>query len=307
MSKTFLCGKVSRTEAGLAAMAARQYGVISREQAFRLGFTDKMIWSRVRSGLWVRVHAGVYRSAAVPWEWHGRLMAASLALGPAGVVSHRAAAALWRLDGGEERVELTLASVADHPLSGATVHRTRALPVADRGEREGLLVTRVARTLIDLAAVLDGDDLEAAVDSALRERLVTVAHVERRLAALGTHGRAGAEALRALLAERRSGRPADSRPENKLAKALVAAGLPPPVKQFELRAGGVFVARFDCSYPDRLIAAEYDSYRHHFGRQAWRKDRVRHNQATAMGWRVFHLTEQEGVGDVVAAYAAYAA
>ncbi len=307
MSESFLYGKASRTEASAAGLAARQYGLISRGQAAELGFTDKMIWSRVRNGLWVRVHAGVYRLAAVPEAWHGRLMAASLALGPSAVVSHRAAGGLWGLDGCDrERVELLFPSVADHPLPGVEVRRSRSLPVADRAERAGLPVTRPARTLIDLAAVVGAEDLEAALDSALRERLVTVAHVERRLAAIGSQGRAGAETLRRLLGERRGGRTAESRPENTLARALVAAGLPPPVKQFELWDGEEFVARFDCAYPDKRIAGEYDSYRHHYGRQAWRKDQARHNRATALGWLVFHITEADGVAAIVAAYEARA-
>lgn len=227
-------------------------------------------------------------------------MAACLALGPAAVASHRAAGALWGLDGCGERVEVTVAGMGERRLAGVVVHRTRALPVADRGEADGVPVTRPARTLIDLAAVLSTEELEAALDSALRDHLVSPSYLERRLEALGTRGRAGAAVLSDLLAARKHGRPADSRRENDVVRALVAAGLPSPVRQFPFEG-----IRFDLAYPDLRIAIEFDSYRHHFGRQSWRRDTARHNRATASGWLVFHLTEDDEVGGVVNAYRAY--
>lgn len=77
----------------------------------------------------------------------------------------------------------------------------------------------------------------------------------------------------------------------------MAAGLPKPIRQYQLED-----MRFDLAYPDVRIAVEYDSYRHHYGKQAWRRDQARHNRATALGWPVFHLTEGDGVEAVVQAY-----
>lgn len=252
MRDSALGGLRQRTE---AEILASQYGVIAREQALGLGMTPKMVRGRLGSGRWIGVHAAVYRSAEAPFGWHGRLMAACLALGPRAVVSHRAAAALWGLDGCEEGlVELTLGGVGERRLRGVRMHRTRSLPVADRTQRDGLPITRVARTLIDLAAVVEEEPLEAALDSALREGLISVAHLDRRLGALGSKGRRGAERLRRLVDERRGdARPADSRRENRLVRHLEAAGLPRPVKQFELRDEGGLIARFDLAYPDARI------------------------------------------------------
>ena len=56
---------------------------------------------------------------------------------------------------------------------------------------------------------------------------------------------------------------------------------------------GRLVARFDLADPGARVAVEFDSYRHHFGRQAWRRDQARHNRATALGWLVFHATEHD--------------
>ncbi len=74
---------------------------------------------------------------------------------------------------------------------------------------------------------------------------------------------------------------AGSRRENQLARRLIA--------------------RFDLAYPDARIGVEFDSYRHHFGRQAWRRDQSRHNRATAAGWLVIHLTEHDSVAPIVQA------
>jgi len=176
------------------------------------------------------------------------------------------------------------------------------MPSIDVGRVEGVPVTTAPRTVVDLAGVLEADRLEEVLDAALRQGLTSVGHLEGRLDALGRQGRPGSTALAALLEARRAGRPSESRRELRLARLLVAAGLPPPVRQYELRSAGRVVARFDLAYPALRIGVEYDSYRHHAGRQAWRADRSRHNRATALGWSVLHVTDDD-VAAVVAAHA----
>jgi hypothetical protein len=61
-------------------------------------------------------------------------------------------------------------------------------------------VTAPARTLVDLAGVLDERDLADAVDRACVLGLVTVGEVRRVLDELGAPGRPGVARLRALLA-----------------------------------------------------------------------------------------------------------
>jgi very-short-patch-repair endonuclease len=133
--------------------------------------------------------------------------------------------------------------------------------------------------------VLAEHDLEAALDSALRQGLTSVGHLERRLA--GLPGRKTAT-LRALLDDRRGQRPAESRREAEVARMLVEAGLPRPVRQYQL--GRI---RFDLAWPEARIAVEFQSYRHHFGARAWRRDQARTNAAAAEGWLVFNLTEDD--------------
>jgi len=276
-------------------VAAGQHGAFHSRQATEAGFTAKMRQVRLERGRWEPLHPAVYRLAGAPDTWHQRLMAACLAAGSAAVASHRSAAQLWGLDGsGPGLIEATLPGPSARRLSGAKVHRTRTLTRADVGEQAGIPVTRPARTLLDLASVLDRMALEAALDSALRDGHVSVGHLLRRLDAIGSRGRSGTAVLYELLDARGRGRPHESVREAELAAMLDRAGRPPMVRQHELRsADGRLVARFDLADPAARVAVEFDSYRHHFGRQAWRRDQGRHNRATALGWLVFHATEDD--------------
>lgn len=212
-------------------------------------------------------------------------------------MSHRAAGALWGLDGlAAGPVELTIAVAGERRLVGVVVHRTRSLPVADRTEVDGIPVTRPARTVIDLAAVVEHDCLEGAFDCVLREGMCSLESFERRLRDLGPRGSTRVTELHDLVADRRARGVPESPAERRLERQLVAAG-PRSVRQYQLED-----MRFDFAYPDVRIAVEYDSYRHHYGKRAWRRDQTRHNRATALGWLVFHLTEGESVQPVVQAY-----
>src|SRR5947209_3007014 len=85
-------------------------------------------------------------------------------------------------------------------------------------------------TVVDLAGVLTPDQLEAALDSALRERLAAAGYLQRRLAG---GGRKGTGVLGELAEDRASERPHESPKEAELSRLLVTAGLPRPVRQFE--------------------------------------------------------------------------
>lgn len=289
-----LTGTQRRTEAFMVRLAERQNGLLHRQQALAAGFTPRMIERRLEAGLWIAVHRGVYRLAGVAPSWHQRVLAACFAAGPDAVASHRSAGALWSFDGIEPGpVELTLPRTGGRTIPGTAVHRSRSLLRGACTSVEGVPVTRAPRTLIDLASRLDEPALEAALDSALRQGLVSVPYMQRCLASTGSRGRGGAGGLRSLLADRASTRPAESGRELRLARLLVAVGLPQPVRQYEVSEHGRVLARFDLAYPDCRIAAEFDSYRHHFGRQAWYRDQGRNNRVAALDWLVFPMTESD--------------
>src|SRR5215212_2302837 len=87
-------------ERALAALAARQYGVVSGAQLQALGVDRNAIAYRVRIGRLHRVHRGVFAVGHGALTRNGRLLAAVLACGDGAVLSHRSAARLWDLLGG---------------------------------------------------------------------------------------------------------------------------------------------------------------------------------------------------------------
>lgn len=264
------------------AIAARQYGVVARQQLVIVG--ANAIDRRIASGRLVPLYRGVYVVRGHDPAWPAPLMAACLATG--GVASHRAAAHLHGLlDSACLEVTVPLSS-APVP-AGVLVHRSTTTDV-DRSD--ALPRTRVARTLIDLAAV-DVDLAAEALDAALSRRLVTADFLRRRLEALGRKGRHGVRALDVLLADgRRRGQTAF---ERRLFQLLRQAGLPLPVPQYEVTKPDGHPAYLDFAYPDHWLAIEADSFRHHSGRADWARDRIRNRALTAMGWRILPATWED--------------
>ncbi len=275
----------------IAAVCARQHGVVSRAQVLRLGGTQRMIQSRIRSELWESFHPGVYRLAGSPSSWRQSLMAACLACGAGAVASHRSAGALWPLPGFPEGpVELSILGVARRSRR-FVVHRVTSLAAVDITELSGIPVTTPTRTLIDIASVVPRDVVEEALDDALRRGLVTRARLRWRLDALSEKGRPGVGVIRALLDARPT---EDSIPqsvfETRLLRLLKASGLPRPELQHQIRVGGRLIAIVDFAYPDVKLAIEAEGYRWHSGRTRWQRDLARRNSLTTLGWRVIHVT-----------------
>jgi hypothetical protein len=122
-----------------------------------------------------RDHPRVYKLAGAPWSWEGRLLAAQMWLGPRAFVSHRAAAALWKLDGIERGpIELTLAHGMRPSAKGVHIHRSTKLPASDGRVMSPFWITGIERTLIDLGGVVSETHVEEALESALFQRLTTV-------------------------------------------------------------------------------------------------------------------------------------
>jgi very-short-patch-repair endonuclease len=155
-------------------------------------------------------------------------------------------------------------------------------------------VTKAARTLIDLAAVVHPDVVEEAVDDALRRGLVSIPILRRRLDELGGRGgRRGVARMRDLIEDRAKEGVPRSVFETKMARMLKRSGLPVPVRQCEVAENGRTLAILDFAYPDHRIGIETDGYRWHSGLARWRRDRRRHNELVARGWRMVYITWDE--------------
>ena len=91
--------------------------------------------------------------------------------------------------------------------------------------------------------------------------------------------------------------------EMRVVRALLAAGLPAPARQYEIWVGGVLIARVDLAYPPFRLAMELDGFRWHAGRRRFRSDRMRRNRVEAAGWRMLEAAPED-IDDLVAGAAA---
>lgn len=212
---------------------------------------------------------------------------------PGAVVSHRAAAAVWKLPGSDKAsLEFTTPRGHRAPCAGVIVHRTTDLATPDVVNVNGIPVTSVTRTLLDLGSVVDEETVEIALDAALCRRMTTIDRLQRRLDALGGRGRRGTATLRKLLEERHDH---DGVPESALEtktrrvlRLLRKARLPLPECQYEIAP-----YRIDFAYPQYKIAIEAESYERHSGKRAWHRDWARRNHLTSLGWLVLHFTWED--------------
>jgi hypothetical protein len=103
-------------------------------------------------------------------------MAAVLACGPEAVLSYRDGAALWTVRyTARPQVDVTAPTRSRAP-AGITLHRGRLHP-EDRTIRDGIPVTSLARTLLDLASLLSLDAVVRALEEAERKRLIDMRSV----------------------------------------------------------------------------------------------------------------------------------
>ena len=270
----------------LLSFAAHHHGVFRGAHARLCGLTEKQISGRIALGLWERVYDDAYVVAGAPLTWKGSLLAACWAGGFRAAASHRSAAALWQLAGGRRSIaEITCPRWRRAQHDSLVVHETKALAGIDITEIDGIPVTSPERTLLDLGATCHESVVEMALDAAQHRHLVTRTSVEETLARLGKRGRNGAGTLRRLLAARAQGRRApESVMETALIRCLRRDDWPDPIPQYEIRTGGVFVARVDAAYPQWRIAIEYVSDEHHSGRRASERDNDRRLRVIAAGW-----------------------
>jgi hypothetical protein len=172
----------------------RQLGLATSKQLTSLGVSPAAVTRRVRAGRWHRVLPGVVRDAMTPATAAQAALAACLWGGAAALVSFRTAGSAWDLDGiRAEKPEIWVPSERRLRSELVVVHRGD-VEVVDRRRIGPVPVTSPARTLIDLASVLDDEDLVAALEDAIHRGLTTPMSItlgSTRWAGPGAPGRRG--------------------------------------------------------------------------------------------------------------------
>jgi very-short-patch-repair endonuclease len=281
----------SPLETGIERLAAAQFGLVSRTQAKALGLTNDILRRRLDSGRWESIHRDVFRIAGAPISLRQRMLAACLGWGPDALISFNSAMRLWELPGtwGDEPQHIIVdrgRRRSDYP---ARRHWLGPLPRGDITAKGPIPVTTVSRTFVDVAGCAPSEELEDALDDALRRRLTSIPRMRRQLEAAGRRKRVAI--LRALLDARDpTTRPPESLLETKVARILRSAKLTGLVAQHNIVVEGHVIARVDFAIPTAKVAVEADGYRWHSDRAQWQRDLERRNALTNLGWRIIHIT-----------------
>ncbi|HEX8743782.1 MAG TPA: type IV toxin-antitoxin system AbiEi family antitoxin domain-containing protein [Thermoleophilaceae bacterium] len=271
----------------LAALAGRQYGVVSLAQLLELGFSLGQVKRLVAAGRLHRLYRGVYAVGHASLQPRGKLLAAVFACGGAAVASHQHAAWLWELRRGWGRwIHVTTPERGRHAPAGIRLHRVRSLHPEDVAKVGGIPVTSVARTLFDLSDTLALPQLPRAFDEAERRGLLDARAIER--VCERAKGRRAVTLTRAALAEAHPNKPMTrSELEVAFVEFCRECGFPPPSMNVWILGQEV-----DAAWPDRGVVVELDSYEYHRTRRAFEEDRARSAALTVAGIKTIRVTER---------------
>lgn len=279
-------GAVSRS-------AASRYGVFTRAQATSNGLDRRSIVRLLDAGAVRFAAPGVYVCSSVPPSWEQRLAIAQAAGGGHGIVSHRSAGRLHRVDGLDSTEAVELSSTRRLKIDGAVVHEVAWLSPRDVVVIDGFRVTGLARTLCDLGCVVDDESLLRALDSARRSG-ISLRWVRETAMRLHRPGQAGTSAiLRQLDAVEAGATVRGSWFERLVELMLDDPRIPALVRQHRvLDTAGKEVARPDLAIPSLKFAIEAHSRQFHFGRLPEGADEDRDHRFVRIGWDVMYLGYQ---------------
>lgn len=289
----------------IVAIATGQLGTFSRAQAHDAGLTDRQLRSRVQSGFLLQTGPNSYRLPGAAPTLEAQLQELVLDIGDPVWVAGPTAAALLGFDGYPLRRPFHLLVPRERSLHRQQVvlHRATVIEPIDRATALGLPVTSAVRTAIDLARVESAEALARAIDSALRDGLISEDLLHRRIVALRSQGRYGLPLLHEVLAGLEVTRGGQSWLERDFLGLLAGAGLPRPVTQSVLSRAQDRLVRVDCHFPGTQVVAELLGYRWHRSPAQMSRDAARYNALLADGFLPYQFTYAQVVGspgDVVA-------
>lgn len=271
-------------DAAVAALAARQHGVVSNRQVIDLGGSSTLIDRRLRSGHWFRQMHGVYRIGGAPITYELRVMAAVLSLGEGTLASHRTGARLrGLLPAATDMIELSVPRNRHATRPGVIVHRSRDLHLASPQVVNGIPVTGLARTILDLGAVSPHLVMKA-VNAAMRAHAIEWDDLLRVLVVHGRRGRRGAGPLRRIVAQHYGELASDSDTEDVAYSILMASGMVPrPEKQVTVMCADGVEVDIDLGWPEQRAYLEVFGVDHLTNEPLQHLDLHRRNQIELAG------------------------
>ena len=273
----------------MSALAERQWGVVARRQLLSLGASTAVVDAWVQRGRLHRLHQGVYALGHTALRAEGHRLAAVLACGPGARLSHRTAAAHWGLLRTDQtRIDVT-APRGRHGAPAIRLHRSRSLDAQDTTHHEGIPITTVSRTLLDLASTARPSELERALAQAERLRLYDHRAIEHTIAT--NNGHRGTR----VLAQATSRTPKWTRNEweAEFLELIRKAGLPEPQTNDAFDAPDHGHCEPDYHWPAHRVIVELDGFETHGTRAAFHADRAKDAALTAHGHRVLRFTRDD--------------
>lgn len=252
----------ANSDCEIAKVAASQYGVVSIAQLREAGLDKSAVKRRALTGRLHPIHRGVYAVGHPHLSAEGRWMAAVLAYGTGAVLSHRAAAAAWRLlpDRPGAPIDISIPSdTGKKARHGIRLHRRPSLDSKAVTRYRGISVTTPARTIVDLGKVAPAAEVRRA----------------RRQAAM--HGFP--------ISDESKDDATRSELEALFLRLCRQHRLPAP--EVNVRIAGILI---DFVWRKRQLVVETDGYRYHRGRISFEDDRARDLRLRSHGFEVVRLS-----------------
>lgn len=275
--------------------ALAQHGVVSRSQLIDSGISSGTISSRIARSFLFPVFPGVYVVGRAEITQEGLWAASLLSTGMGAVLGGRAAATVWgfmdernnidvlRIGGGSnQRPEVKVKGTRGWPY--VLVRKVRSISSPDRTYVNGLAVTSVARTLLDLAELLPERRFRHAFTEADRLGLI----VEEDLLEIRdrVQGRCGGRIFRRVVEERI---PNIGRARSLLEGIFLELERDSRIPQPEVNVP-VLGFEADFVWNERRVIVEVDGYEFHRGKESFENDAWRSNRLRSEGWTLLRFT-----------------
>jgi very-short-patch-repair endonuclease len=276
----------------VALRAAEEWSVLSLAELLHCGLSQDAVEVRARNGRLHRMYRSVYAIGHPNLPLEGRFLAGLKACGPGAVLSHFSAAAHWEMvEWDDRRPEVTVVADGVRAHVGLRVHRTSILDRSDVARHRGIPVTSPARTLLDLASILEERALRRAVRRAQSLRLVHLRQLVDAIDRLGRYRR-GVRKLARVVATGPA--PTRSELEDVVLDLLLRGGFEHPAVNRPLILNGRRVVP-DFRWPEQRLVVEADGGAWHDHKLAREDDAERQALLEAHGERVIRVTWHQAI------------
>jgi Transcriptional regulator, AbiEi antitoxin len=268
----------------LAQLAKRQHGVVSIRQLRALGYSEGAVAKGVRAGRLHRLHQGVYAVGHTDLSIQGRCLGAVLGCGRGALLSHWSAAWLLGLMPATSPVPIHVTTpIPRRKRLGLLIHRSRTFTDEDGTVVEGIPVTSVARTALDLAARVRPRSVNRLLQRSEELGVFDLPDFESVLDR--NRGHRGRKPLRIAIEIYEPPPFTRSGLELRFFELVLAHGLPRPATNF-VEAGH----ELDVYWPELRFAVELDVFETHGSRLSFEEDRLRQEDLKLAGVEMIRVT-----------------